>query len=128
VLRRTWDEESHLWRLELPDGELTARFVVSAIGAFVNPKPAAIAGIEHFRGTVLHSAAWDHSIELAGKRAAIVGTGASALQIVPKVAPKLDRLHVYQRTPIWVGPKLDFPIPRWLQALYLGSRTAFAGA
>ena len=119
VLSRTWDEAGHRWRLELPNGEeLTARFVVSAVGAFVNPKPPAIEGIADFTGPVLHSAAWDHSIDLAGKRAAIVGTGASALQIVPKIAPKLARLDVYQRTPIWVGPKLDLPIPRWLQGLY----------
>jgi len=119
VLSRTWDESEHVWRLELPRGEvLTARFVVSAVGAFVNPKPPAITGLEDFRGPVLRSAAWDHSVELAGKRAAIVGTCASALQIVPEIAPQLAHLDVYQRTPIWVGPKLDFPIPRWLQALY----------
>ncbi len=119
VRSRTWDEESHLWRLELPGGEeLTARFVISAIGAFVNPKPAAFEGLEEFQGDILHSAAWDDRVELAGRRAAIVGTGASALQIIPEVARKLGHLDVYQRTPIWVGPKLDFPVPRPLQRLY----------
>ncbi len=66
---------------------------------------------------MLHSAAWDHSVALEGKRAAIVGTGASAIQIIPEIAPQLARLDVYQRTPIWVGPKLDLPTPdavRWL--------------
>jgi cation diffusion facilitator CzcD-associated flavoprotein CzcO len=119
VRSRTWDEESHLWRLELPDGEeVTARFVISAIGAFVNPKPAGFAGLEEFEGDVLHSAAWDHNVKLRGRRAAIVGTGASALQIIPKVAPEVARLDVYQRTPIWVGPKLDLPVPRAVQRLY----------
>lgn len=119
VRSRTWDENQHLWRLELPDGEeLTARFVVSAVGAFVNPKPPRIPGLEDFRGDVLHSAGWDHSVPLDGRRAAVVGTGASALQIIPEVATRLGRLDVYQRTPIWVGPKLDFPIPRALQWLY----------
>jgi cation diffusion facilitator CzcD-associated flavoprotein CzcO len=119
VLSRTWDEDCHLWRLELPGGEeLTARFVISAIGAFVNPKPPGLEGLDGFRGDVLHSAAWDHSVELAGKRAAIIGTGASALQIIPEIAPKLARLDVYQRTPIWVGPKFDPPIPRSVQRLY----------
>jgi cation diffusion facilitator CzcD-associated flavoprotein CzcO len=117
VLSRRWDEGEHFWRLQLPEGELTARFVISAVGAFVNPKPAEIEGLDSFGGPVLHSAAWDHSIALKGKRAAIVGTGASAIQIIPKIAPRLARLDVYQRTPIWVGPKLDLPTPavvRWL--------------
>jgi cation diffusion facilitator CzcD-associated flavoprotein CzcO len=119
VRSRTWDEQTHRWRLELPGGqEMTARFVISAVGAFVNPKPPEIPGLEEFRGDVLHSAAWDASVPLAGRRVAIVGTGASALQIIPKIAPKLARLDVYQRTPIWVGPKLDVPIPAALQFLF----------
>jgi cation diffusion facilitator CzcD-associated flavoprotein CzcO len=118
VSSRTWDEQAHLWRLQVPDGELTARFVISAIGAFVSPKPAEIDGLEDFRGSVLHSVAWDHSVKLAGKRAAIIGTGASAVQIIPKIARDVARLDVYQRTPIWVGPKLDPPTPRALQWLF----------
>ncbi len=70
VLRREWDERAHLWRLRTPAGETTARFVISAVGAFVNPKPAEIAGVEDFEGTVLRSAAWDHSVSLEGRRAA----------------------------------------------------------
>ncbi len=132
MLSRTWDEGAHLWRLELPDGaQLTARFVISAVGAFVNPKPAGIPGLEEFRGAVLHSAAWDHSVTLQGRRVAIVGTGASAIQIVPEIAPELARLDVYQRTPIWVGPKLDLPTPRAVQRLFRRrhppSRTPSAG-
>jgi cation diffusion facilitator CzcD-associated flavoprotein CzcO len=118
VLSRQWDEDEHVWRLQLPHGELTARFVISAVGAFVNPKPADIEGLASFGGPVLHSAAWDHSIALEGKRAAIVGTGASAIQIIPKIAPRLARLDVYQRTPIWVGPKLDLPTPRVVRWLF----------
>jgi cation diffusion facilitator CzcD-associated flavoprotein CzcO len=74
VISRVWDERHHLWRLQTPDGELTARFVVSAIGAFINPRPCGIPGVEDFQGVVLRSSAWDHSVALAGKRAAIVGT------------------------------------------------------
>jgi cation diffusion facilitator CzcD-associated flavoprotein CzcO len=118
VVVREWDEGAHLWRLRLPAGsEITARFVISAVGAFVNPKRPEIPGVDEFQGPVLRSAAWDHSISLEGKRAAIVGTGASAVQIVPEIAPKLARLDVYQRTPIWVGPKIDFPTSKaakWL--------------
>ncbi len=112
VLARTWDEDAHLWRLRLPHGELTARFVISAIGAFVNPKPPEVPGVEEFEGPILRSAAWDHTVDLAGKRAAIIGTGASAVQIIPKIARRVARLDVYQRTPIWVGPKADWRTPR----------------
>src|SRR3954447_8985511 len=119
VLARTWDEDARLWHLELPGGEeLRARFVISAVGAFVNPKSPEIEGLDEFRGDVQRSFAWDRSIPLDGRRAAVVGTGASALQIVPKIAPKLARLDVYQRTPIWVGPKFDPPIPHPLQQFY----------
>lgn len=118
VVSRTWDERQHLWRLTTPDGELTARFVVSAVGAFVNPKPPGIPGVGDFQGPVLRSSAWDHSVELVGRRAAVIGTGASAIQIVPEIARDVARLDVYQRTPIWVGPKFDPRVPRWLKALY----------
>ena len=118
VRERTWDDEAHLWRLSLPDGGLTARFVVSAIGAFVNPRPAKIEGLDSFGGSVLRSAAWDPSVELDGRRAAVIGTGASAIQIVPEIARRVARLDVYQRTPIWVGPKLDFRTPAVVKRLY----------
>ncbi len=119
VLEREWDEATHLWRLHLPDGEtLSARFVISAVGAFVNPKPAEIPGVEDFQGPVLRSATWDHSVPLQGRRAAIVGTGASAIQIIPEIAPVVSQLDVYQRTPIWVGPKLDFPTLAPVRSLF----------
>ena len=108
---------------------MTARFVISAIGAFVNPKPAAIDGPGGLpRGVVLRSAAWDHSVELAGRRTAIIGTGASAVQIIPEIARQVARLDVYQRTPIWVGPKLDPPTPRAVQWLYRRFPRAPAGS
>ena len=118
VRARIWDEAAHLWRLQIPGGELTARFVISAIGAFVNPKPTTIEGIESFGGTILRSASWDASVDLTDKRVAVVGTGASAIQIVPEVARVAARLDVYQRTPIWVGPKLDWPTPRPAKLLF----------
>jgi cation diffusion facilitator CzcD-associated flavoprotein CzcO len=118
VMSREWDEDGHVWRLRLPDGETTARFVISAVGAFVNPKEPEIDGVDTFTGTVLRSAAWDHSVDLEGKRVAIVGTGASAIQIIPKIAQVAGRLDVYQRTPIWVGPKIDFPTSRLARRLF----------
>jgi len=118
VLERKWDEDAHLWRLKTPNGELTARFVISAVGAFVNPKEPEIAGVEQFEGPVLRSADWDYSVSLDGKRVAIVGTGASAVQIIPEIAPLVKRLDVYQRTPIWTFPKLDYPTSNAIKALF----------
>ncbi|MGH2952780.1 MAG: flavin-containing monooxygenase [Solirubrobacterales bacterium] len=118
VTARSWDDDHHLWRLKVNgDGEVTARFVVSAIGAFVDPKPVEIAGLDDFAGKVIHSARWDHDYDLTGKRVAIIGTGASAVQIIPSIAPKVARLDVYQRTPIWVSPKPDPVIPEPVKRL-----------
>jgi cation diffusion facilitator CzcD-associated flavoprotein CzcO len=120
ITARTWDEDEQLWRLSVNDGdrEVTARFVVSAIGAFVDPKPASIDGVDSFGGKIIHSARWDHSYPLDGKRVAIIGTGASAVQIIPSIAPDVAQLDVYQRTPIWVSPKFDPPIPDFLKGLF----------
>ncbi|QCH25594.1 flavin-containing monooxygenase [Mycobacteroides salmoniphilum] len=115
---RTWDEDAKLWRLQVNGQEVTARFVVVAAGPFPEPKPAELKGLEDFRGTVLRSAAWDHSVDLQGKRVAVVGTGASAVQIIPEIAGEVGHLDVYQRTPIWVFPKIDPSMPGPLRALF----------
>ena len=77
-----------------------------------------IKGLERFRGRVFHSAEWDHTAELKGKRVALIGTGASSIQIVPKIAPDTGRLHVFQRTPPWIVPKLDRNIHVWERFLF----------
>ncbi len=118
VAARTWDEQHHLWRLRVGEQEVTARFVVSAIGAFVDPKPVQIEGLQEFAGKIIHSARWDHSCDLAGKRVAVIGTGASAVQIVPTIAPAVARLDIYQRTAIWVAPKFDPVIPERVKRLF----------
>ncbi|MGI8556954.1 MAG: flavin-containing monooxygenase [Solirubrobacteraceae bacterium] len=119
VLERVWDAAAQLWRLHLAGGEThTARYVVSAIGPFVDPKPAAIEGLDEFQGKLIESARWDHEYDLTGKRVAIIGTGASAVQIVPEIARVVEHLDVYQRTPIWVGPKWNPPTPAAVKALY----------
>src|ERR1700683_2605646 len=119
VTERAWDEDGQCWRLTLNGSEeVTARFVISAIGAFVDPKPIAIEGLDSFEGKVIHSARWDHSYSLEGKRVAIVGTGASAVQIIPVIAREAAQLHVSQRTPIGVSPKFDPPIPGVLKQLF----------
>ncbi len=102
-----WDEDARLWRVRTSAGALTAEVVVSAAGALSDPKLPDIDGIESFRGEVFHSAQWNHDYELAGKRVAVIGTGASAIQIVPEIAPLVARLDVYQRTAPYVMPRRD---------------------
>ncbi len=118
VRERVWDADHQLWRLKLDDEEVTARYVVGAIGPFVEPKAPQIPGLESFSGKILESARWDHDYDLAGERVAIVGTGASAVQIVPKVARTVERLDVYQRTPIWVAPKFNPRTPEAAKMIY----------
>ncbi len=121
VLSVVFDDEQHLWRLHLHTGEqITARFLVNAAGAFNTPKLPDIAGVDSFAGITMHTARWDHGQDLTGKRVAIIGTGASAVQIVPEIAPQLERLTVFQRTPIWCFPKPDVAMPRvarWVMKL-----------
>ncbi|ANN14689.1 monooxygenase [Amycolatopsis orientalis] len=113
VVGATFDDETHLWRLETADGwSMTARFVVGATGVLTQPKPPDIDGLADFRGTVMHTARWDHGVDLRGKRVAVVGTGASAVQVIPSIAPEAGHLTVFQRTPIWCLPKPDAALPR----------------
>lgn len=107
-----FDEANHLWRLALTGGrEVTARFLLSCHGSLITPKPPEIPGLDDFRGHVIYTMAWDHDHDLAGKRVAVIGTGASGLQVIPAIAPSVGSLTVYQRTPIWVLPKVNPPIP-----------------
>jgi cation diffusion facilitator CzcD-associated flavoprotein CzcO len=108
----SWDEDAHAWTLDIEGGDpLTARHVVGATGVFSKPKPPDIPGVEAFAGTTVHTARWDESLDLRGRRAAVIGTGASAVQLVPAIAPEVAELTVFQRTPIWCLPKLDGPVP-----------------
>ncbi|HEX8103498.1 MAG TPA: NAD(P)/FAD-dependent oxidoreductase [Solirubrobacteraceae bacterium] len=108
-----WDEAARVWRLAIEDGStVTARWVVGATGVLTKPKPPDIPGVEGFTGVTMHTARWDPSVALRGKRVAIVGTGASAVQVVPAIAPEVAELTVFQRTPIWCLPKPDGRMPR----------------
>ncbi|UXA15932.1 NAD(P)/FAD-dependent oxidoreductase [Mycobacterium sp. SMC-4] len=103
-----WDDETQQWLVSLTDGQtLQARFLVLATGYLCQPKKPDIPGIETFAGTVLHAQEWDHDYSLKGRRAAIIGTGSTGVQLIPKLAEDVADLTVYQRTPIWVMPKLD---------------------
>ncbi|MFG3095630.1 flavin-containing monooxygenase [Streptomyces sp. NPDC048202] len=103
----TWDEDELRWHIETASGSLTADMVVSATGPLSDPKIPAIPGLDSFPGRVFHSARWDHDYDLRGKRVAMVGTGASAIQIVPSIQPEVSKLTVFQRTPPWVMPRMD---------------------
>jgi cation diffusion facilitator CzcD-associated flavoprotein CzcO len=114
----TWDDAAARWRLTTTRGELSARMLVMAQGFLSDPVLPALPGLERFRGRTFHSARWDHGFDLAGKRVAVIGTGASAIQFVPAIQPAVARLHLFQRTPAWVIPRLDRALGRRERALY----------
>ncbi|MEU6538200.1 NAD(P)/FAD-dependent oxidoreductase [Streptomyces sp. NPDC047000] len=117
VLRMTWNTERLWWDVETTGGDFTADLVVSATGPLSDPKIPDIPGLGTFPGKVFHSARWDHGYDLRGKRVAVVGTGASAIQIVPAIQSEVARLTLFQRTPPWVLPRVDRPVTgaeRWL--------------
>jgi cation diffusion facilitator CzcD-associated flavoprotein CzcO len=121
VLTAEFDEQHQLWRVQTdPGGEVTARFVINACGVLTTPKLPDIDGVDGFAGLTMHTARWDHSQDLTGKRVAIIGTGASAVQIIPEIAPIVSQLTVFQRTPIWCFPKFDVRLPavaRWIMRI-----------
>ena len=107
----TWDDDAQVWRTEVSDATgrhtITSTTLVVGAGGLSEPKLPDIDGIEEFGGELFHSARWDHDVDLAGKRVAVIGTGASAIQFVPKIQPEVGQLFVHQRTAPWVGPKND---------------------
>lgn len=114
-----WDEDAQVWRVALAGGEtLTTRFLITATGFLSQPNTPDIPGITGFDGKVIHTTAWDDSYKFEGRRVAIIGTGATAVQLIPKLADTASELTVYQRTPIWVVPKIDFPIPAAVQRIF----------
>lgn len=114
-----WDEDAQLWRVTLADGDtLTTRFLITATGYLSEPRIPEIPGITSFNGKVIHSARWDCDYPLEGRRVGIIGTGVTAVQLIPELADKAAELTVYQRTPIWVVPRVDFAIPVAVQRLF----------
>jgi cation diffusion facilitator CzcD-associated flavoprotein CzcO len=113
-----WDEERCGWRLHTSQGPMTADALVCAQGFLSEPKLPEIPGIDRFEGSMFHSAQWAHDHDLRGERVAVVGTGASAIQLVPKIQPEVAQLHVYQRTPPWVVPHPNRPMRPFERALY----------
>jgi cation diffusion facilitator CzcD-associated flavoprotein CzcO len=113
-----FDERAGVWRVRTSRGEIEARALITATGGLSRPAYPSIAGLERFAGPKFHSARWDHSFPLDGKTVAVIGTGASAIQIVPAIAPRVARLDVYQRTPPWILPKRDRDVPPRARAMF----------
>ena len=114
-----WDEDDQVWQVALANGEtLTTRFLITATGFLSQPCTPDIPGIEDFAGRIIHTTAWDDSYDFDGRRVGLIGTGATAVQLIPELAKKAADLTVYQRTPIHVVPKIDFPIPKFLRRLF----------
>jgi cation diffusion facilitator CzcD-associated flavoprotein CzcO len=99
-----WDEGEARWQLETSGGPLSAEVLIAAQGPLSDPLVPDLPGLESFQGTAFHSASWDHDHRLDGERVAVIGTGASAIQFVPRIQPVVGQMHVFQRTPPWVMP------------------------
>lgn len=108
VTEASFDEHAGRWTVRTADGDIrSADVLISAVGQLSRPRMPDIAGIETFAGPSFHSAQWNHDVDLAGKRVAVIGTGASAIQFVPAIAPEVDRLTLFQRTAAWVVRRTD---------------------
>jgi cation diffusion facilitator CzcD-associated flavoprotein CzcO len=114
-----WDEETARWQVSLADGQtLSCRYLITATGFLSQPKLPDIPGITDFAGKVVHTTDWDDAYDPTGDRIAVIGTGATAVQLIPELARTAAELTVYQRTPIWVAPKLDFAISERAKRLF----------
>ena len=103
-----WDEEAGVWRIAVASGAtMSAQYLITATGFLSQPKVPDIPGVASFAGKVIHTTAWDDSYPFEDRRVAVIGTGATAVQLIPELAKKVADLTVYQRTPIWVVPKID---------------------
>jgi cation diffusion facilitator CzcD-associated flavoprotein CzcO len=108
-----WDSNRQRWVIDTKQGRYLAKVLVGAMGYLCEPKYPEIAGLESFSGQAMHTARWDKSCELAGKRVAVIGTGASAIQVIPAIQPQVAKLDVYQRTPPWIMSKHDRMYGNW---------------
>lgn len=118
LLNAVWNEDELCWHIVTTGGVWKADILVLGNGPLSEPSLPAIAGIEDFEGTLFHSARWNHGYDLTGKRVAVIGTGASAVQFVPCIQPVVSHLALFMRTPPWIVPRMDCPVPLWKQKLY----------
>ena len=114
-----WDSDEHRWHVATRGGDgFAGKYLVNGVGALHIPQIPQLAGIHRFQGETFHSAQWNHDFDVRGKRVAVIGTGASAIQFVPQLAPDARELTLFQRTPPWVMPKPDHAMPAWVRALF----------
>jgi cation diffusion facilitator CzcD-associated flavoprotein CzcO len=118
VTSARWDDAARRWDVSTSAGTFRAQVLISAAGALADPTYPDIPGLDSFAGTVMHSARWDAGHDLSGERVAVIGTGASAIQVVPAIQPIVESVAVYQRTPAWVVPRTDHPVKPLMQRLY----------
>ena len=112
----TWDGSR--WVLQTSAGEHTADVLLTACGQLSVPKIPAIPGLDAFAGPAFHTARWDHDVDVHGKRVAVIGAGCSAIQVVPAIQPTVAQVDVYQRSPGWTIPKMDFPYKERTKRLF----------
>ena len=118
VLDATWEDDAQRWRVTTTQGTWTADALVLGSGALSDPSFPDVPGLESFEGPVFHSATWRHDLDLRGRRVAVIGTGASAIQFVPAIAPEVEHMTVFQRTPPWIMPRNNRAITRVEKFLY----------
>jgi len=116
VTRAQWLEADDAWHIDTTQGPIVADVLISACGGLTEPLYPDIPGASDFAGPAMHTARWDHAVDLRGKRVAVVGTGASAIQVIPAIAPDAAEVVVLQRTPPWVMPRRDRGIPAWYRS------------
>ncbi|MFI6871543.1 flavin-containing monooxygenase [Nocardia sp. NPDC050406] len=107
LLEARWDDSASRWRITTSRGSFTAAVLISATGLFAEAKYPSLPGLETFAGKAFHSLHWDHDYDLTGKRVAVIGTGASAVQFVPEIQPEVAELTVFQRSAPWIVPRMD---------------------
>lgn len=118
LLDASWNEDDQCWHITTTQGQLLADFFILGNGPLNEASLPPIPGIENFEGVMFHSSQWKHDYDLTGKRVAVIGTGASAIQFVPHIQPRVAKLSLFMRTPPWILPRLDHPIPRWQQTMF----------
>ena len=118
LLNASWNEEEQRWYVTTSQGKLTTDILILGNGPLSEPSLPAIKGIQDFEGTLFHSARWRHDYDLTGKRIAVIGTGASAIQFVPRIQPQAEHITLFQRTPPWILPRMDHPIASWQKTMF----------
>jgi cation diffusion facilitator CzcD-associated flavoprotein CzcO len=118
VTEARWDDDAAVWRIATTAGDFTADVLVPAVGSLAEPALPDIEGIDSFAGEIFHSSRWNHDADLTGKRVALIGTGASAIQIGPAIVDQVAQLDVYQRTAPWVMPRHDRDYTRIERLIY----------